>query len=289
MKTLVKINSKNNLDKYLNKCDGFILGISNFSVDFNETFTTDEIKTIVESYSNKDVFISINKSIFNDELDLLLETLIKLDKLNIKGILFYDLSVLYLKNKYNLSFDLVWNQTHMVTNYNTCNYYNNKGVKYGFISGEITKEEILEINKRSNMDFLLTIVGYQTMSFSRRKLLTNYYTSINKTYDGTTKEIYEHNDKYYIREDNNGTVIKTGNIFNGIEILPDLISNDFSYVVIDESYIDSDIVVNVLDLINKIISGISIDENIKESYKLIGNNTSFLYKKAVFKVKKEDK
>ncbi len=289
MKVLVKINLESTIDKYINKCDGLILGISHFSVGFKDTFDIEKISKIIEKYSNKDIFISINKSIFNNELEELEKVLTRLNKMPIKGILFYDLSILYLKKKHNFNFDLVWNQTHMVTNYNTCNYYYKNGVRYGFISSEITKEEILEINKLSKMDFLYTIVGHQVMSLSRRSLLTNYYTSISKEYDGTTKEIYEHDNKYLISEDNNGTIIKTSTIFNGIEILPELIENNLSYVVVDEDLIDYNIILNILDIVSNIIQGKNVEKNINKSYELIGNNTSFLYKKTIFKVKKDNK
>lgn len=289
MKVLVKINLESTIDKYIDKCDGLILGISHFSVGFKDTFDIDKIAKVVEKYPNKDIFISINKLVFNDELETLEDILKSLDKISIKGILFYDLSLLYLKNKHGFNFDLVWNQTHMVTNYNTCNYYYKKGVKYGVISGELTKDEILEINKLSEMKFLYTIVGHQTMSLSRRQLLTNYYTSISKKYDGTTKEIYEHDNKYLISESNNGTIIKTSNIFNGIGILPELIKNNLSYIIVSEDEIDYNTIISILDVINDIINNKNIEKNINKSYELIGNNTSFLYKKTIFKVKKDNK
>lgn len=289
MKTLVKINLKQNIDKYIDKCEGLILGMELFSVGFRETFSIEEIEEIVKKYPEKDIFISLNKSIFNNELESLNKILIELDNLKVKGILFYDLSILYMKKKNNLKIDLVWNQTHLVTNYNTCNYYYGNGVKYGFLSGEITKDEILEINKNSSMDFLLTIVAHQTMSFTRRKLLTNYYTSIGKKYDGEEKKISEKEREYLIMESNDGTEIKTGEIFNGIEILPELLNNNLSYVVVEEASIDSDIISKLLTIINNVISNTNVDSNIIDSYSLIGNNTSFLFKKTIFKVKKESK
>ena len=38
MRVLVKINLESTIDKYINKCDGLILGISHFSVGFKDTF-----------------------------------------------------------------------------------------------------------------------------------------------------------------------------------------------------------------------------------------------------------
>ena len=46
------------------------------------------------NYPNKKVFLSLDKNMFNEDLKLLEEILSKIDNYNIKGILFYDLSVL---------------------------------------------------------------------------------------------------------------------------------------------------------------------------------------------------
>ena len=43
MRVLVKINLESTIDKYINKCDGLILGISHFSVGFKDTFDIEEI------------------------------------------------------------------------------------------------------------------------------------------------------------------------------------------------------------------------------------------------------
>ena len=101
VRVLVKINLESTIDKYINKCDGLILGISHFSVGFKDTFDIEKISKIIEKYPNKDIFISINKSIFNNELEELEKVLTHLNKISIKGILFYDLSILYLKKKHN--------------------------------------------------------------------------------------------------------------------------------------------------------------------------------------------
>ena len=113
------------------------------------------------------------------------------------------------------------------------------------------------------------------MSLSRRSLLTNYYTSISKEYDGTTKEIYEHDNKYLISEDNNGTIIKTSTIFNGIEILPELIENNLSYVVVDEDLIDYNTILNILDIVSNIIQGKNVEKNIL--YVAFGDDPDTLY------------
>lgn len=288
MEVLVKINNKDNIKEYLEYTDGFILGLKDFSVDYYE-FDILEIKEIVSLYSNKSFFVVINKNIFNSELSILEKYLNELNSLNIKGILFYDMSVLYLKNKNNLGVDLVWNQTHMVTNYNTCNYYYSKGVKYAFVCGEITLDEILELSNKTNTSLMVQIVGHQVMSHSRRGLLTNYYASKGTKNTSFSKVISERDEKYIVKENNAGTTFKTGKILNAIPYIEKLKENNISYGVVDEDFIEKDLVIDVLKLIREINNNYNIEQNIKKSYELIGSDTSFLFKKTIYKVKKGDK
>ena len=126
---------------------------------------------------NDDLNMNVVELNMNNKLVYLIviENVLKeLSVISIKGILFYDISILYLKQKLNIPIDLVWNQTHMVTNYNTCNYYYDKGVKFAYISGEITLEEIIEIQEKSKSSLMVEIVSHQIMSHSKRKLITNY-------------------------------------------------------------------------------------------------------------------
>ena len=286
MKKIVKINIKNNIEYYSSLCDGFIVGLKDFSIDYDDVFSCEEIKDLVEKYSDKEIFVAMNKNIFNNELESVEKILMFLNALKVK-VLFYDMSILYLKRKKNLEIDLVWNQTHMVTNYNTCNYYYDKGSKYAFVAGEITLDEIIEIKEKSKSSLLVQVVGHQVMSHSRRRLLTNYYTSIDRKYDGGVKTISENDKKYLIKETKDGATIKTDEILNGLPFLNKLKDADIDYIVIDESYINTDTILSVLNLAENIICGRNVSESIEKSKELIGDNTSFLFKKTIYKVKKE--
>lgn len=288
MDVLVKINNKENIKSYYNYTDGFLLGLKDFSVDYYE-FDLSEIKEIVSLYKDKIFFVAINKNIFNNELEELEKILIDLNELNIKGILFYDMSVLYLKNKNNLNIDLVWNQTHMVTNYNTCNYYYSKGVKYAFVSGEITLDEIIEMNNKTSSSLMVELVGHQVMAHSRRKLLSNYYASKNEENASFTNVIKEREEEYIVKEKTCGTTFKTSKILNAIPYVEILNNNNISYGVVDEDFIDKDVMIECLVLINEIKNNNNVQENIDKSYKVLGDCSSFLFKKTIYKVKRGDK
>ena len=109
MKIIVVCN-KDNLDKYKKiGAQAFIFGLKDFSSGYDNELSVQEIKELVEDNKDSEIFISINKNIFNEELDELKDNLLELDKLSIKGILFYDVAILKFKKDLNLKTPLVWN------------------------------------------------------------------------------------------------------------------------------------------------------------------------------------
>lgn len=282
MKVTVVCN-KNNLEKYKKiGAQAFIFGLRDFSSGYDNELSIKEIKELVEDNKDSEIFIAVNKNIFNEELDKLKDDLLELDKLSIKGILFYDIAILKFKRDLNLKTPLVWNATHMVTNYNTCNYYYDKGVEYAYLAKEITYEEINEIKTNTKMKLFTFILGYPDASYTRRSLVTNYFKSIKKD---KTKEVYEivnNDDKYLIKEENNGTVIYKGEILNGSYLL-DRLNTD--YAVLDNYLIDDEVFTKVLGLFVKLVN--KYDENIvKEIDSLIGSYKGFFETKTIYKVKR---
>lgn len=286
MKLLLVPQNLNNIDSYINNgCDGLIIGLKNLSTNYDVQLDIEEIKALRNKYPNIELFISINKNIFNEELSSLEKYLIELETLNITGVLYYDLSVLYLRNKNKLTLDLVWNQTHMVTNYNTCNYYKKLGVNYAYLSSEITLSEINEIKEKTNMKLIAFAYGYPIMAHTRRMLLTNYFYNRNKKYEGNNCKIYDNNNKFILKEDETGTTFLNNSIINGTCLIT---NSNVDYIVFSNNLIEEEISLELVTLVNKLIN--TKDERIVgDIEKLIGNDTNFFFKKTIFMVKKNDK
>lgn len=285
MDLIVNLGNKKNIDRYKKVgVNHFIVGLKGFNVSSPLELDIDEISDLLKEDNDINLFVSLDKNIFNSELGDLKNNLFKLSKLNIKAVLFYDLSILNIVRENNLSLDLVWNQTHMVTNYNTCNYYYNKGVKYGYISSELTCEEIMEINKNSSMDFMVFIVGYPSLSHTRRSLLSNFYR-VNDVKD-KEKEILisERDKKFLIKENYTGTTIFGGEIVNGMDFIDKFMESGVSYLVLSDYKMDEDIFIKVLECIVKYVNNKDL-KLLDEVKLLIGNNTHFFNKKTIYKVK----
>ena len=291
MKYVIIPNSKDDIEIYKNKgANTFIFGLKGYSINYPE-LSLEEIKSLSKTV---DLFISINKNLFNNELDDIKLILIELSKLPIKGILYYDLGLLNLVLENKIDIDLIWHQTHMVTNYNTCNYYYDKGVKYGFLANEITLEEILEIKEKTNMKLMVEVFGYPIMSHSRRSLLSNYFKSIQKEKENRTYHLEDRENNYLLKETENGASILYGKLINGTKPLFDLIENKIDYGILDMQEVDISTSLKVLDTYQYIYDNIDNitakekEEIIDSMNKLIGDSTNFFYKKTIYKVKKEN-
>jgi len=292
MKYVIIPNSVDELSCYKNKnVNTFIIGLEDYCINYPSA-SFDKIKELSNNYN---LFIAVNKNIFNSEIKDLKEKLIGLSKLPILGVLFYDIGVLNIVLENKIDVKLVWHQTHMVTNYNTCNYYNSKGVSGAFLANEITLEEILEIKNKTNIELMVEVFGYPIMSHSRRSLLTNYFKSINKEKENRTYNLSDRENNYLLKENKDGASILYGKLINGTKPLFDLIENNIDYLVLDMQEVALEIGEKVLDKYNYILNNINnISDTEKEEIinymnALIGESTNFFYKKTIYKVKKGDK
>ena len=276
----------NNINEFNLKVDSILIGLKNFNSLNILELEIEEIEKLIED-KNKEIFISINKLIHNNELEELKIILKKLEGWNISGVFFDDISIYNIVKENNLNISLIWGNSHQATNYNTINSWNRLGVKNSIISPDITLEEIIDIKNNTESKVFVPIYGMFEIFSSNRFLVKNYLKYIDKNSDSKLHYInHKILDTYYpIYEDSNGTHIINGNILNGLEEMPTLIDNKVDYVLIN-SYIISNIE-EVIDAFNEVLNG-KIDNLNEVALKLSDNNKVFLYKETIYKVKSSD-
>lgn len=263
------INSIKQAKELKNLVSSFIMPINDFSINYEHTFSKEEIKEINKT---KEVFVIVNKNIHNNELDSLKKLLLEIEKINVSGIIFYDIAIINLKNKLNLKTPLVWHQEHLTTNYQTINYWYSKNVEYTYLSSELTKKEMDEIVKNTKAKTFVNVFGYLPMFTSRRHLVNNYLECFNLNSENKSKTIYKE-DKYYpISDKENGTTVYSDYILNALD-------EDFSnydYLVFNSNFIkDEDFYDTLVKFKEK-----------KEGYRFPFEH-GFLYKETIYKVKKD--
>lgn len=286
MKILIEPLTKENL--YEDSSDGLILPLKGYAVQSKNYFSLEEIKTIKNTHPTKEIFIVVNKNFFNKDIESLKETLLEIDKIAPTGIFFYDLAVLKLKYELSLKTDLVWSQTYMVNNYKTCNYYYSKNVKYALLSKEITLEEIIEILKKSKITPMVEVVGLPSVAFSKRHLLTNYYTDMHKTpskelriKEKTTTAEYE------VLEDENGTNFFLNTPTNATSVIKDLFKENAPYIIMREYGLSPTFFNELLKDTKTYLLGLCQDEEYISKYATFGS-PNFFFKKTIYKVKNDE-
>ena len=76
MKLLVEA-SKTNIYEF--KCDGIILTLKDYSVGSKKYYSLDEIRDICSKYTGE-IFVKLNKNLFNDDIDEVKNILMELDR-----------------------------------------------------------------------------------------------------------------------------------------------------------------------------------------------------------------
>jgi putative protease len=285
-KILVCPTSISNLKELLNEdIDGIIVGLKKYSVFLNLELSIESIEEITK-ITNKEIYIAINKPLYNKDIDKIKIILEKLKNLRISGILYEDISIVNINKELNLDLNLVWNQIHIPTNYTTCNYWYKKGIKNAVLSTELMLQDYINIKKNTKMKLMVYIYGHLPMFESSRELLSNYFEFINKDKKNKLYYIYEpERDKYYpIYEHNNETYI-LDDIINGIREIKEIKENNIDYIIINGLLHKSK---HFIFIVKCYIEALKNNNKIDELYEKINNkNTGFLYKETIYRVKNE--
>lgn len=266
-KILVIPKSLENLGQILDTdVEGIILPIKDLSVNNSIYFTIEDIKSII-NLTSKEVCVVINKIMHSEDLELLEQTLIKLNKMSVSKIFFYDLSVISMCNRLKIKKELVVFQDHLNASLYSNNFYKNRGIAYSTITNDITIDEINEIGKYNKL--ILICYGYLPIFYSRRHLISNYLEYIKEDKKHNMYYIKNKEERYPILEEKEGTTIYTSKPINLINEI-DKIKVD--YIILNAFNIEDEVFLYMLDRY------INNKKTEKEEY------TGFLNKKSVYKV-----
>lgn len=282
-KIIIIPNNKDCIESILNTNNYLLLGIEGYSINtFNLEY--DEIVKYVDRSNN--IFLSLNKNISNDRLEDLEELLINISKLNIKGLFYYDVAIVSIVNRLNLNINLVWSSEHYTTNYFTINYWNNYGVKSVFLSNEITVEEIEDIKNNTKVELIGQLFGYIPMYASKRHAVKNYLNHFNLDLNSNKYYLFKEDKKYSIVDNNDGTVIYTNFILNGLREYLNL-NSVLDYVLINGYEIETDKLLNVVNIFSKANKD-NINVLDKEIMIMFDNlEKGFLHEETIYRVKRD--
>ena len=208
------------------------------------------------------------------------KALTQLNDIKIKGLMFYDVSIVKLKKDLNLNFDIIWSPNFLVTNYKTCNFYKDLGASSVVISNCILFSDIEKILSNVSFKCFINAFGYQLMSLSDRNLVSNYFEEIKEKDNGKKHYMIEGKRKFEIVEDNNVTFTLSDKIFDISSYVEELKKYD-PYFILDEISISHNKFLDVVRLYSKDL----IDP--KDVKEIVGDvSLGFLNTNTIVKVKK---
>lgn len=279
-KIIVTPKNEKHLNKLLDdKIDAVLLSIENLSVNSEYYISLNKLREILPKIKekNKEVFISVNKIMHNYDIEELKICMQTLKELNVDKILFYDLSILSIADKLNITNKLVIYNEHSNASINSHKFYQSYGVDESLITSDITLEEINEIKKQTGIKLIVPVYGHIPIMYSRRYLLTNYFNHIKKQKTSPYYYFKQNEDKYIIKEEAYGTGIYSGKIINLDEEYQKY-QNTFDYIILYSNFIDASIYDNTI----KHYLNINELDKFNNSYK------GFAYTKTTYKVKKDE-
>lgn len=241
-KILVIPKSLDNLGQVLNtNITGIILPIKNLAEGSSIYFTIDDIKSII-NLTSKEVCVMINKVMHNEDLEYLEQTLVKLNKMSVSKIFFYDVSVMNICQRLKINKNLVVFQEHLNASLYSNHFYQSRQIAYSVITNDITVDEINEISKYNKL--ILISYGYLPIFNSKRHLVTNYLDYIKEDKKSTLYYIKHKDDKYPIFEEKEGTTIYTKEPINLINEMDRI---DVDYIILNAFNIDNQEFMYMLD------------------------------------------
>ena len=153
-------------------CGGFDYGLRAGADNFSLQELNKSTKFVHQR--QKKIYITINMIPHNKDLTDLPDYLHELEEIGVDGLIVSDPGVINIINKEKIDIPL-----HLSTQANTVNYagvrfWKKQGINRIILARELSKEEIKDINHKSDISLEVFIHGAMCISYSGRCLLSNY-------------------------------------------------------------------------------------------------------------------
>lgn len=252
MKLLTTIQKLNNAEKLLDNSAGLVVGLKGFSSRETSLLTVDEFKGLSELVKTKDkeVYISLKPMLYNSDADDLKALFNSIKDFYYTGVIVGDIGYYYLLADLGVK-NIIYNPETLLTNTEDFNSFFEIGVKGAFVAKEINLQDIISISENKKGRLFLTAHGHLNMFYSKRKLLKNYFESVNLDYDyknnlNLTLKEKRRKGNYPIIEDDFGTHVFRNKVSTVIKHLDSLKNVD--YLLIDSLFKSDEYALDILKM-----------------------------------------
>lgn len=140
-------------------------------------FTIDELKVGIDFAHNlgKKVYVTVNIILHNKELNDVDEYLKQLSKIGVDAIIISDPSIIEIAKKYNIEIHLSTQQSTL--NYEAVSFWKKQGVTRIVLARECSKEDIIKIKEKIDIEIETFIHGAMCAGISGRCVMSNVLTN----------------------------------------------------------------------------------------------------------------
>ncbi len=221
------IPNKKELDLYIkHNFNTFILPLDGYSIGFNVYYNLEEINNLSLKHN---IYVIMNKFLHRN-----IEEFRKIYKDFNKNIKFIveDIGLTDIIDKERF----VLYENHILSNYKAINFLESIGIKNVVINNDLTIDELLEIQGKTNSNLYYFYIGKNSLMYSRRNLVSNYNKYYNLDNTNSYKLIEKVSKKTLdIYEERDGSVVYFDKIFCASKYIDKLNMN----LIINFTNIDS--------------------------------------------------
>ncbi|UEL46857.1 peptidase U32 family protein [Terrisporobacter hibernicus] len=223
--------------------DSVYIGGQTFGMDtISNKFSKEELEEGIKfaHERNKKVYVTISLLPHNNDFVKLEEYLLKLNDIKVDGLILCEPGTLEIVRKVTPNMKVHMGIQANIYNYETARFYYDLGVKRVVIAKELALKDIIEIRKNAPLDLEIEafVHGSMVMSYSGRRLLSNYMTSKDAGKYDEEKHynlVEEKRPGQYcpIYEDEGGTIFYGARDLCMIEFIPELIKSGVTTLTIE--------------------------------------------------------
>lgn len=159
--------------------DAVYIGGNVFGLRANATnFSLDDIKEAVKFAHelDKKVYVTVNITLHNKEVDSLVEYLKELNTIGVDAIIVSDPAVIEIAHA-NTNLEIHLSTQQSTLNYEAIKFWKKQGVTRIVLGRETSREEIIEIINNVDIEIEIFIHGAMCSSYSGRCVLSNFMTA----------------------------------------------------------------------------------------------------------------
>lgn len=243
--------------------DSVYIGGQTFGMDtISNKFSMEDLQEGINfaHERNKKVYVTISLLPHNNDFVKLEEYLLKLDEIKVDGLILCEPGTLEIVKKVIPNMKVHMGVQTNIYNYQTAKFYYDLGVRRVVAAKELGLKDIIEIRKNVPLDLEIEafVHGSMVMSYSGRKLLSNYMTSRqagqydNEKHYSLVEE--KRPDQYCpIYEDEGGTIFYAAKDLCMIEFIPELVKSGVTTLSIEGHMKSNEYIEQVIKVYRKAI------------------------------------